>query len=72
MVKRKGLKEFEMDLWNRFRALLATVFAAHQLIFAAPQEPSTRWLTREEIEERETQAALRELEKLQNRRDFPR
>ncbi len=71
---RKGrcLKQFEMEMWNRFRALLATVFAAYQDVFDEPGEPPTCRPTREQIEERERQAALRELAKLKNWRDFPR
>lgn len=60
-----------MNMRGRFRGLIATLFAAHKRVFAEPEEPLTRRLKREEIQERERQAALRELEQLKNRRDFP-
>ncbi len=58
-----------MNMKDRFKALLEKLSAAYNSIFAEPEELPTRRLKTEEIQERERQAALRDLERLRNQHE---
>lgn len=48
---------------NRVLKFVKTILAIFQNVFAAPREDEERPFTREEIQERDRQAALRSIEK---------
>jgi hypothetical protein len=56
---------------DRLKVLITTLFALYLSMAAEREPPPTRRPTREEIQERERQAALRDLERLKYQGEHP-